>query len=264
MEFNRFDVSTKELVWDDPASWLEVLGIGPRGPVEVIDCDITTLSAAADKVIRVGGPEPYLVNIEFQSSHETTLARTLWYRQVALDYRHDLPVLTVLVLLRKEAHSPNLTGTYERRMPDGRFTNRYDYRVVRLWQKDVESFLNAGIGLVPLAPLTDVPEADLPQLVGRMAERINAEPRPRAAKLWTATYLLMGLRYSDELTDSLLEGVQTMQESTTIRKSSGKGETRARRRAGSPRPNGCFSCWARFASEFPRQGPVVPSRRFRT
>src|SRR5208337_3377028 len=32
---------------------------------------------------------------------------------------------------------------------------------------------------------------------------------------WAATYLLMGLRYSDELTDSLLEGVQNMHESTT-------------------------------------------------
>ncbi len=40
----------------------------------------------------------------------STLARTLWFRQVALDYRHDLPVLTVLVLLRKEANSPSLTG----------------------------------------------------------------------------------------------------------------------------------------------------------
>ncbi len=30
MEFNRFDISTKELVWDDPAAWLEGLGIGPR------------------------------------------------------------------------------------------------------------------------------------------------------------------------------------------------------------------------------------------
>ena len=73
MDFNHFDISTKELVWDDPAAWLEGFGIGPRGPVEVIDSDITTLSAAADKVIRVGGAEPYLVNIELQSSHETTL-----------------------------------------------------------------------------------------------------------------------------------------------------------------------------------------------
>src|SRR5208283_3067164 len=100
-------------------------------------------------------------------------------------------------------------------MPDGRFTNRYDYHVVRLWQENVEPFLNVGVGLVPLAPLTDVPEAALPQVVRRMADRINSEPRSRAARLWTATYLLMGLRDSDELTDSLLEGVQNMRESTT-------------------------------------------------
>ena len=48
-----------------------------------------------------------------------------------------------------------------------------------------------------------------------MAARINSEPRPRSAKLWTATYLLMGLCYSEELVSRLLEGVQDMQESTT-------------------------------------------------
>jgi hypothetical protein len=45
MEFNRFDVSTKELIWDDPAAWLERFGIGPRVPVDVIDSDINALSA---------------------------------------------------------------------------------------------------------------------------------------------------------------------------------------------------------------------------
>jgi hypothetical protein len=91
MQFNRFDVSAKELVWDDLAAWLERLVIGPRGPVEIIDSDITALTA--------------------------------------------------------------------------------------------------GVNLVPLAPLTGVPESGegLRDLVQRMAERINAEPAPRAAKLWTAT-----------------------------------------------------------------------------
>jgi hypothetical protein len=42
---------------------LERFGIGPPGPAEVIDSDITTLTAAADKVIKVGGPEPYLVKL---------------------------------------------------------------------------------------------------------------------------------------------------------------------------------------------------------
>jgi predicted transposase YdaD len=228
LEFNRFDVATKELDWDDPPAWLERFGIGPRGPVDVIDSDVTTLTAAADKVIRVGGRRPYLVNIELQSSHDTDLVRTLWFRQVALDYRHNLPVLTVLVLLRKEADSPSLTGVYQRQVPDGRLTSRYDYQVVRLWQKDVDPYLAAGVGLVPLAPLTKVTKRELPGLVRRIADRINREPRPRADKLWTATYLLMGLRYSDELTVTLLEGIQTMQESTTYQAILRKGRIEGR------------------------------------
>jgi len=132
MEFNRFDTPAKEPVWDEPVAFLERFGIGPGGPVEIIDSDITTLSASADKVLKVGGPHPNLVNIELQSYHDTKLARTLWFRQVALDYRHDLPVLTILVLLCKEANSPSLTGVYESKLPDGWITNRYNYRVVRV------------------------------------------------------------------------------------------------------------------------------------
>ena len=196
MKLNRFDVSTKELVWEDPEGWEERFTIGPIGPVTVIDSDITTLSAGADKVLKVGGPDPYLLNLEPHAYHDLTLTRTLWYRQVALDYRHNLPVLTVLVLLCKEANSPSLTGSYERQLPDGWLTNRYNFRVVRLWEEDPEAYLNAGIGLVPLAPLTKVTEADLPGVVRRMADRINSEPRPRAAKLWTATYLADGTALS--------------------------------------------------------------------
>jgi len=215
VEFNRFDVSAKKLVWDDPADWLDRLGIGPPGPAEVIDSDITALTASADKVIRVGGSELYLVNVELQSSHQTDLAETIWFRQAALFHRHRLPVLTVLVLLRKEANSPSLTGTFEICMTDGWQTNRYNYRVVRLWTEDPESYLAAGVNLVPLAPLANVKVEALTGLVRRMAARIDSEPRPRADKLWTATYLLMGLRYSEELASQLLEGVQKMQESTT-------------------------------------------------
>ena len=67
----------------------------------------------------------------------------------------------------------------------------------------------------PLALLTDVTEADLPGVVRRMAGWINGEPRPRVAKLWTATCLLIGVRYPDDLVNQLLAGIQTMRESTT-------------------------------------------------
>ncbi len=72
MEFNPYDVATKELVWEDPLACLERFWVACTGVVDVIDSDITTLTASADKVIRVLEPEPYLVNIELQSYHDST------------------------------------------------------------------------------------------------------------------------------------------------------------------------------------------------
>jgi hypothetical protein len=213
VDHNRLDVSAKELVWDGPDAWVERFGIGPPGPVSVIDSEIATLTASADKVLKVDGPIPYLLNLEPHSYHDTELARKLWYRQVALDYKHDLPVLTVLILLRKEANSPGLTGSYERHLPDGSLANRYNYRVVRLWQEDPDPYLTGGVNLVPLAPLTKVTKAGLPGLVRRMDRRINVESKPRADKLWFAAYTLMGWRYDEKLTTQLLKGVWNMHES---------------------------------------------------
>ncbi len=214
MDFNDYDVAMKELILDDPPGWMKRYGIAPLGRVKEIDSGITTLTASADKVFRVGGRRPYLINFEFQSSHKTNLIRTLWFRQAALDHRHNLPVHTVLILLRKQANSPRLTGLYQRDLPDGRPTNRYHYQVVRLWKEDPEPYLTASVSLVPLAPLTAVSQRDLPGLVRRMKDRIDREPRSRSAMLRTASGLLMGLRFSEERIEQLLGGVQSMKEST--------------------------------------------------
>jgi predicted transposase YdaD len=214
LDFNDYDVTMKQLILDDPPGWIRRFGIAPLGRVKEIDSGITTLTASADKVFRVGGNKPYLINFEFQSSYQAALQRTLWFRQVALDHRHNLPVLTVLILLHKKANSPSLTGLYHRDMPDGRPTNRYHYQVVRLWKEDPEPYLNASVSMVPLAPLTAVSERDLPRVVQRMKDRIDRESRPRAAMFRTAASLLMGLRYSDKLIVELFGGVQSMKEST--------------------------------------------------
>ncbi len=187
------------------------MGIDTEGlGVEVVDSDATTLVSTADKVIRVGGDRPFLVDLEPHSYHDSGLVRTLWMRQVAIDHRHNLPVLSVLILLHKRANSPDLSGSYTRELPDGRLTNRYDYRVVRLWQEDPEPYLNGGLAVVPLAPLTNVAEADLPALIDRMRQRIGPEPRRRMQKLWLTTYILMGFRYNVRVTRRLLREVLPM------------------------------------------------------
>ena len=215
MDPKRFDVTAKEIVWLDPAEFLRGLGVQPRLRVVVLDSDVTTMTTAPDMVLQVD--DAYLVTVEIQCRHDADLERTLWYRQVALDFRHGLPVLTLVVLFRKDANMPGLKGKLERRLPDGTVVSRYNYRVVRLWKQEVETFLTSGASLLPLAPLANVREADLPGVVRRMSERLNQEPPERAAMLWGATYILMGLRYDDRFTNKVLEGVREMfEESTTF------------------------------------------------
>ncbi len=56
MEFNRFDVSAKELIWDDPAAWLDRLGIRAPGAVTVVDSDISIITEWSDSGRKIPNP----------------------------------------------------------------------------------------------------------------------------------------------------------------------------------------------------------------
>jgi hypothetical protein len=58
-----------------------------------------------------------------------------------------------------------------------------------------------------------------------MKVRLDREVTPsQAAELWSATYILMGVRYDDALIDTLLQGVLAMEESVTYQKIIRKGK----------------------------------------
>ena len=59
-----------------------------------------------------------------------------------------------------------------------------------------------------------------------MKERFDGEAPRRASELWSAAYILMGLRYQDALIESLLQGVANMEESVTYQAIIRKGEAR--------------------------------------
>ena len=61
-----FDAAAKTLLEINPKDWIDYLGIKAEH-VEVIDGDIATVTANADKVIRVKARKPWLVNVEFLS-----------------------------------------------------------------------------------------------------------------------------------------------------------------------------------------------------
>jgi hypothetical protein len=143
--------------------------------------------------LRVGDEPPWLVQVELQASWDGTLPRRVLKYNVLLHDRHELPVHSVVVLLRPEADHPGLTGSYLYQSPRGAGRVEISYQVLRVWRMPVEAFLSGGLGTLPLAPLADVSREALPAVIQRMGERLRAEGEPsQVAQVWTAAYLLMG------------------------------------------------------------------------
>jgi hypothetical protein len=63
------DATLRNLLDLEPATWLEVFDAPVPDPrlVGVIDSNLSTVTAETDKLVRVGGPEPYLFHPEFLS-----------------------------------------------------------------------------------------------------------------------------------------------------------------------------------------------------
>ncbi len=210
------DDTLKHLTELSPRDWV-VQGGWAAAAADIIDADIATIAGAADKVIRVRGRPDWLLAVDFQAGHDTLakLPDLLLYNS-ALFKRHGVPVRSLLVLLHPGADSPQLTGLYERGLPGEPFDAALRYRPLRVWQIAPEQWLTGGLGLVPLAPLGDARPEELPVVITGMRRRIDREAAPGlAADLWSAAFILMGLRYEQALIKRLLQGVSAMKESVT-------------------------------------------------
>jgi predicted transposase YdaD len=233
-----FDATTRELIDLGPPAWLEFLGIPAPDPdqVEVIDSNVSTVTAEADKVIRIGGPQPRIVHAEILAGRDLTLPeRAHWYNTL-LRRRHRVPVWTTVVLLRPAADGPELTGIYEESFPGKGRSLWFAHDVIRVWQLPAEGLPTAGLPVLPLAPVSDVAAERLPEILAAVAQRLKREAEPGLMEtLWAATKVLMGLNYPDEQIDQLTEGVTNMilgirgiQESSVYQAIHAKGEAKGR------------------------------------
>lgn len=98
----RYDATMRELFDPEPAAWLEFFGVPVPDPglAQVIDSNVSTVTAETDKLMRRGGPEPVILYVEFLSGRNTGYPhQAFWYNTLA-GHKHGEPVWSVLVLLR--------------------------------------------------------------------------------------------------------------------------------------------------------------------
>jgi predicted transposase YdaD len=139
-----FDATLKELIETYPHDWLAQLDLPASLPVDVIDADLSTITTQADKVLRVQDAPPWLLHLELQASRDPHLAGRLHRYNVLLHYRHALPVHSVVVLLRRHADDPALTGVVRVQPRHGRSSLEFHYEVLRLWQQPVDPILEGA------------------------------------------------------------------------------------------------------------------------
>jgi predicted transposase YdaD len=212
-----FDPTLKTLAELLPADWLPLAG-RRRRRVTAVDSDIGTLvSGATDKVFRVHDDPEYLLHLDFESGHfRSKLPLRLRLYNSVFEYRHERVVLSVPVLLRPEADSPQWNGLLQRGLPGEVPVSTLRYEVIRVWQIPAEKLLAGGIGTLALAPISNVQEGEVRRVIRRMKERLSGPKAPRqAADVWAATYVLLGLRYTDAVAHALFEEVLGMEESAT-------------------------------------------------
>lgn len=106
----RFDATLKDIVAQHLADFAAAFGLLGNGPLSLLNVDLSTISAATDLVFQRGDPPSEIVDVNFQSSADRLLPNRLHLYSALLNFRYNLPVQTVLVLLREQADAKNLTG----------------------------------------------------------------------------------------------------------------------------------------------------------
>jgi hypothetical protein len=206
-----FDATLKDLIESDPAAWSALGSDRPARRVTVVDRDVSSVTAAADKVLRVEDDAGvWLHDIEPESGHAAEAPAKLLLYSTLLAHRHELPVCSTLLLLRPEANAAKVRGVLKRYHPDEKKPYLiFRYRVARVWKQPLERFLTGGLGTLPLAVLTDEARRDLVGVVTRIDERLKGLANPAmAGRMQACTMLLLGLRYTDEQIAEVRKGVE--------------------------------------------------------
>ena len=83
-----YDASTKYLVQTRLADWLPLCGRTTTAELQVVDADLATVTAAADRVLRVCEDPPWLLHVELQASRDPDLLPNLPAYNILLERRH--------------------------------------------------------------------------------------------------------------------------------------------------------------------------------
>ncbi len=120
-----------------------------------------TTGEQADHVFRIDTNPSTLLHLELEGNPRLGIPREMKHYNTFVDQQNNLPVGTVLVLLRNKAQPSDQDGFYQRLGVRGNVIATFRYHIVRVCEQPIEFWLNGGPGLAPLALITREADANL-------------------------------------------------------------------------------------------------------
>jgi hypothetical protein len=229
-----FDATLKDILSEAPADLCKAFRLPIAEPMESLNVDLSTISAATDIAIGYGEPVQEIVDLNFQSGPDPHIDARVHLYNAAFHLRFHVPVRSLLILLRPKAETPGLTGklTYLA----GKKRVIFPYEVIRMWREPVRPFLEGGLALLPLAMLCATPsdkpiERVLRDVAHEIDRRLASEPNhAQAVRIMTGAFRLAHLRVAKERVESVFEGVGIMHEIVAVDQYEDAGRMRTARR----------------------------------
>ena len=240
-----FDATLKELITHHPEDWLTQLGIPITATPEILNVDLSTVTAAADTLIKVGD---LVVHIDVESGPDDDLGTRILLYNVLTHREVGVPVHSVVVLLRPKAAGRDLSDVVEYSSPGGNGGLRFQFQIIRAWELDAEEWLRAGIGLIALAVLGRPPAGltrlqALPGLAERIVARGQREAPAEVGVIVAASFILSTMHvgagaartiFSRLFAMDEIPGVTYLQELGAIRHQRNLITRAARKKLGAP------------------------------
>jgi hypothetical protein len=226
-----YDQAFKILVDLNPNDWALLAGLIVVNNAAGMETELPERNRHLDRLIRVSDDQGDIaVHLEFQAgkSGNRVPIRLIGY-SIGVTEKYRLPVHSCVVLLRRPADSPVLTGAYKQRSRGVMPYLTFRYRVVRLWQVPVKTLLLPGSSVAVAGVLSDYGTLTADEIAERIAACINVIlDIDTRAMLFTIAYNLAGLRFNDSQADIMFGREISVLEkySSTVQATLRRGEAR--------------------------------------
>ena len=228
---NSYDATFKILVDHSPGDWARYLFAGAVEIAVPIDTSLHETKEVVDRLLRVehSGCE-VIIHVEFHAGHSGNMIpnRLFQYNAAAMK-RYAMTALSCVLILRKEADSPSISGRFVRTIEPFGDIHRFRYHPIRLWKEPLERFLIPSSSLAVAGVLADFGELSLEEAGAEILRCIEASVDLDVREsLFNHAIALAGMRFNNEQAESIFGRKLSMLEkySTTVQYFIRRGEAR--------------------------------------